>query len=408
MNEIFMLKILYLRTLYAMNLKAGGSVGHTAGVINAMFNCVDVDVYSNDELADVKCNINVIRPFARKYLPQNIKELLLNIQFINKLDMQTIRPDVIYQRHTAVSFVGAYLAKKYRLPFVLEFNSSEVWKMKNWKISEKLYKRVMREIYNRIFQSRFIAAVEKYNLKNAAVIVVVSDVLKNGLIARGVSAERILVAPNGVDIEKFRPNVGGDETRKKFFLQNKKVVGFIGTFGQWHGVEVLARAIVQFYAIHADMAEDVRFLLIGDGVLIENVKAVLREGNCLDKVIMPGLIRQQDAPKYLDACDIFVSPHIPNKDGTEFFGSPTKLFEYMAMEKGIVASALGQIADVLKDGVTARLVQPGNISDLEEGIYELITNEELAKQLGKNARREVAEHYTWEQHVKKFLERLEN
>ncbi len=401
-----MLKVLYLRTLYALNLKAGGSVGHTAGVINAMFNCVDLAVYSNDELVDVKCNINIIRPFVRKYFPQNIKEILLNIQFINKLNMGKIRPDVIYQRHTAASFVGAYLAKKYGVPFILEFNSSEVWKMRNWKTSEKLCKRVLKTFYNYVFQSRLVAAVEKYNLKNASVIVVVSDALKDGLVAQGIPESRILVNPNGVDVEKFRPGIGGEIIRKKLSLEHKKVIGFIGTFGQWHGVEELAKAIVRFYAIHADMADKVRFLLIGDGILMGNVKAILQEGKCLDKVIMPGLIMQQEAPKYLDACDIFVSPHIPNKDGTKFFGSPTKLFEYMAMEKGIVASSLDQIADILEDGVTARLVEPGNICELAEGIYELVSNEELAKNLGKNARHEVMENYTWDKHVKKIFDKL--
>lgn len=401
-----MLKVLYLRTLYALNLKAGGSVGHTAGVINAMSNCVDLAVYSNDELVDAKCNINVIRPFVKKYLPQNIKEILINIQFINKLKMEKIRPDVIYQRHTAASFVGAYLAKKYGVPFILEFNSSEVWKMRNWKTSEKMCKRMLKTFYNYVFQSRLVAAVEKYNLQNAAVIVVVSDALKDGLVAQGIPESRILVNPNGVDVEKFRPGIGGEFIRKKLSLEHKKVIGFIGTFGQWHGVEELAKAIVQFYAVHADIADKVRFLLIGDGVLMENVKAILRDGNCLDKVVLPGLIMQQEAPKYLDACDIFVSPHIPNKDGTKFFGSPTKLFEYMAMEKGIVASELDQIADILEDGVTAKLVEPGNIYELAEGIYELISNEEWANKLGQNARHEVMEHYTWDKHVKKIFDKL--
>lgn len=400
------MKILYIRTLYALNLKAGGSVGHTAGVINALDKCTDVEIYSNAELPEVNCNINIIRPIYNKFLPHNIKELMLNFQFLFSVDINKIKPDAIYQRHTAASFLGAYWAKKYGIPFVLEFNSSEVWKMKHWKTPDKLWKRTLRGIYNGIFQSRLVATVEKYNLKNATIIVVVSDVLKEGLIARGVPAERILVNPNGVDILKFRPGSGGDEIREKFSLQNRKVVGFIGTFGQWHGVEELAKAIVRFYAIHADMADKVRFLLIGDGILMGNVKAILQEGKCLDKVIMPGLIMQQEAPKYLDACDIFVSPHIPNKDGTKFFGSPTKLFEYMAMEKGIVASSLDQIADILEDGVTARLVEPGNICELAEGIYELVSNEELAKNLGKNARHEVMENYTWDKHVKKIFDKL--
>lgn len=400
------MKILYIRTLYALNLKAGGSVGHTAGVINALDKCTDVEIYSNAELPEVNCNINIIRPIYNKFLPHNIKELMLNFQFLFSVDINKIKPDAIYQRHTAASFLGAYWAKKYGIPFVLEFNSSEVWKMKHWKTPDKLWKRTLRGIYNGIFQSRLVATVEKYNLKNASVIVVVSDALKDGLVAQGIPESRILVNPNGVDVEKFRPGIGGEIIRKKLSLEHKKVIGFIGTFGQWHGVEELAKAIVRFYAIHADMADKVRFLLIGDGILMGNVKAILQEGKCLDKVIMPGLIMQQDAPKYLDACDIFVSPHIPNKDGTKFFGSPTKLFEYMAMEKGIVASSLDQIADILEDGVTARLVEPGNICELAEGIYELVSNEELAKNLGKNARHEVMENYTWDKHVKKIFDKL--
>jgi hypothetical protein len=52
-------------------------------------------------------------------------------------------------------------------------------------------------------------------------------------------------------------------------------------------------------------------------------------------------------PAYLDACDILASPHVPSIDESEFFGSPTKLFEYLAMEKGIVASRLGQVGEVI-------------------------------------------------------------
>ena len=57
--------------------------------------------------------------------------------------------------------------------------------------------------------------------------------------------------------------------------------------------------------------------------------------------VLTGLVPQEDGPEHLAACDILASPHVPNADGTPFFGSPTKLFEYMAMGKGIVASNLG-------------------------------------------------------------------
>lgn len=401
------MKILYIRTLYALNLKAGGSVGHTAGVINALGKCTDVEIYSNAELPEVNCNINIIRPICNKFLPHNIKELILNFQFLFSVDINKIKPDAIYQRHTAASFLGAYWAKKYNIPLVLEFNSSEIWKIKNWKKKDSFLRGISKKIFNCFIQEPMIKAIENYNLRMANVIVVVSKALKEDLVGRGIKEEKILINPNGVDIEKFRPDCGGDRIRKKFNLEDKKIVGFIGTFGQWHGVEELAKAIVLFFEKHREMEANVRFLLIGDGILFEKVKAILKQGKCEDKVIFTGLVLQNEAPYYLDACDIFVSPHIPNSDGSQFFGSPTKLFEYMAMGKGIVASNLGQIGYILDDGITGRLVEPGNSEQLENGIFELLNNEKLCKKMGLSARKKVIEHYTWGQHVRRILEKLD-
>lgn len=401
------MKILYIRTLYALNLKAGGSVGHTAGVINALDKYTDVEIYSNAELPEVNCNINIIRPICNKFLPHNIKELMLNFQFLFSVDINKIKPDAIYQRHTAASFLGAYWAKKYNIPLVLEFNSSEIWKIKNWKKKDSFLRGISKKIFNCFIQEPMIRAIENYNLRMANVIVVVSKALKEDLVGRGIKEEKILINPNGVDIEKFRPNCGGDKIRKKFNLEDKKIVGFIGTFGQWHGVEELAKAIVLFFEKHREMEANVRFLLIGDGILFEKVKAILKQGKCEDKVIFTGLVLQNEAPYYLDACDIFVSPHIPNSDGSQFFGSPTKLFEYMAMGKGIVASNLGQIGYILDDGITGSLVEPGNSEQLENGIFELLNNEKLCKKMGLSARKKVIEHYTWGQHVRRILEKLD-
>jgi glycosyltransferase involved in cell wall biosynthesis len=104
---------------------------------------------------------------------------------------------------------------------------------------------------------------------------------------------------------------------------------------------------------------------------------------------------------------MFVSPHIPNPDGTPFFGSPTKLFEYMAMGKGIVASDLEQIGEVLEHGATAWLVNPGDVESLTMGLKTLIDDEDLRYRLGLAARREAVAKYTWQEHTKKIIERLE-
>lgn len=403
-----MKKVLYLRLLFALNLKAGGSVGHTAGVIYGLANRSNICVVSNDELADVDRAINIIRPIIKKGLPTLVLELLCNIQFLSTLWMKKRDIEVVYQRHTAFSFAGAVLANHYHVPFILEFNSSEVWKIKNWKEEKgNLIRRFLKNIYSNLIMIPYIKCVESFNLRNADEIVVVSQVIKENLVSAGVPERKILVNPNGVLLEKFSPGCGGDKIRERYQLQNKKVIGFIGTFGQWHGVCELAKAIVKLFVENPRYKENVRFLLVGDGILASQVKAILQDGQVDEFVVMPGLVPQHEAPAYLDACDIFVSPHIPNPDGSKFFGSPTKLFEYMAMERGIVASDLDQIGDILDDGVTARLVTPGDVGELMSGIIELIDNPDLANRLGFNAREEVIRKYTWDKHVERILEKLE-
>jgi glycosyltransferase involved in cell wall biosynthesis len=122
----------------------------------------------------------------------------------------------------------------------------------------------------------------------------------------------------------------------------------------------------------------------------------------MNESILAGRIPQEKGPVHLAACDILVASHVPNPDSTPFFGSPTKLFEYMAMGKGIVASNLDQIGEVLEHEKTAFLVKPGDVEDLMKGLYALIENEHFRLKLAKNAR-EVAEKYTWKEHVKKIF-----
>ena len=99
-------------------------------------------------------------------------------------------------------------------------------------------------------------------------------------------------------------------------------------------------------------------------------------------MIFTGHLEHERVPALLDACDILLSPHVPLEDGSEFFGSPTKLFEYMAMGKGIVASRLGQIGDVLTDEESGLLVEPGNAGRLAEAILRLSESRELRERLG--------------------------
>ncbi|SHJ53091.1 glycosyltransferase family 4 protein [Propionispora hippei] len=399
---------LYLRTVFWFNLSAGGSVGHTAGVINSFRKYIKLDVISNDQLTGVKDVINIIKPsHCIMYLiPFYIRELLYSCQLIIKL-RKSLKSDFIYQRYSGGSFAGAYLAKKFQIPFVLEFNSSDVWKIKNWNVKSKSFLvNTVKFLYKKIIQLPLVKFVEHYNLKYADIIVVVSEVLKEDLILAGVDSNKILVNPNGVDIKQFSSNKQGGKIRLQYGLDCHIVVGFIGTFGQWHGVLELARAISYFYKHNQNLLDKVKFLLIGDGVLLGETKKIIAKDNLIDKVIFTGLVPQQEAVNYLDACDILVSPHIQNADGTKFFGSPTKLFEYMAMEKGIVASNLEQIGKILCHNETGYLIEPGNIVEIAEGIKVLAADELLRNKMGHKARAFVSNYYTWDQHVLRILNEL--
>jgi glycosyltransferase involved in cell wall biosynthesis len=203
-----------------------------------------------------------------------------------------------------------------------------------------------------------------------------------------------------VDVESFQPGIGGKRVRAELGIgDDETLVGFVGTFGPWHGVLALAEAV----KLMPDAAR-VRFLLVGSGALRGEVERVLREGHAEHRAILTGAVEHERVPQLLDACDVLASPHVPLEDGSEFFGSPTKLFEYMAMGKGIVASRLGQIAEVLADEETALLVEPNDARELSEAILRLVNSPALRATLGAAARREAKARHTWTHNAARVLD----
>ena len=337
-------RVVYLRSTPGPGTQAGGAASHIKGVVEGLESLgVAVQLISNDLIAglsfpDERFKMIPPQPGGGTRALFDIHNNLVFTRGAVPL-IEHAAPDFIYQRYARFSWAGVVAALRTKRPLLLEYNGSEVWVGKHW---------------DRVGSLDLLERYERLNLDAAARIFVVSEVERRNLEVRGVRPEKIVVNPNGVDVEIFRPGVGGEETRREFGIKDGEVVaGFVGTFGPWHGVEKLAAAI-------KSMPSDLRvqFLLVGSGSLHAEVERQLAREVDEGRVIFTGAVSHKSVPRLLDACDILVAPHVPLADGSEFFGSPTKIFEYMAMGKGIVASRLGQIGEVLVDRETALLVEP--------------------------------------------------
>jgi len=388
-------KIAYLRTHHWFGLSAGGSVSHIYGVGKGFANWgKKLFFISTDNLAlihKLKCPIYVVNPFRKIRNLREIPEMSYDQELFDKACriFDGEKPGLIYQRYSRNNYTGVALSLKYKIPLIIEYNGSEIWMARNWG--------------KRLIFKGITEKIEILNLKMADLIVVVSEVIREELLNRGIEGEKILVNPNGFDPEMYNPQINGEEIRKIYSFGDKIVVGFIGTFEPWHGAEVLAQAIKSVIQNNPN----IRFLFVGDGIRMPIVKEIIKRENVDGFVTITGLIPQEEAPKYLAACDILVSPHVPNPDGSRFFGSPTKLFEYMGMGKAIVASDLEQIGEVLKHKKTAWLVKPGDFQELAEGILNLAEDGNLRNKLGRNAREEALKKYTWDKNVDRTLNKLE-
>ncbi len=381
--------ILFLRTDLAGKIMAGGSITHIKGFISGAKQLGFETIYSADyPLVDHPISI-VVKPNLFLDFFDELQLIDYHFRVIKKLKrcFKDKSVDLIYQRHSIFNASGVILSSIFNVPLILEVNNSEVWAKKNW---------------SRLFFEKLAIKIEKFALQNADVIGVVSEVTRDQIKDFCGDESKIVINPNGVDPEKFSPEVDGSKIRKELKLDDYFVIGFIGTFTRWHGVETLFDAAIKVI----EKNENVKFLLIGDGNLKANLELKAHQLKLDDKIIFTGIILHGKAPEYLAACDVLVSPHLGFEDGTKFFGSPTKLFEYMAMGKPIIASDLEQIGEIIIDGINGLKFNPGDSQKLCDLILKLYSDPELRLKLGKKAREDVIEKYTWKQNAYRVLSKV--
>ncbi len=423
------MKILYLRTDICRDKQAfiaGGSIAHMLGVLHGLKKLhIKITIFSARTITGIadqykvhQLQLPVWTGFLRgklRYLQWRLDSLYSSVSFF----LQIIRSSeakncqAFYQRYSILNFTGVLLKKYYKIPFILEYNGSEVY----WfspKNTDPWYVRYCS-------LGTISQWVENINIKNADLVVVVSQVLSEELQLRGFGRQKILVNPNGVNQDVFKQEflfMQRASLRRQYGIEDKYTFGFIGTFGQWHGINILRAIIPELLRKH----KDIHFLLIGDGMLKQELEDYFKQLGIIDRITLTGVIAQDKAPGYLAMCDAYLCPTQSNADGTRFFGSPTKLFEYMSMAKPIIASDLEQVGQVISPAfkIYTTTTTLSNVAD-EVGFlvdtldiegfiracelcYELPLLEQ--KKMGDNARAKVIQEYTWTAHVQKIMNNI--
>ena len=394
----------YLRTDFWAPITSGGSYGHTCYVAKELaavtedFTCFMAHRYPL--LDDYGLRQIVLALPGPLQDEDTIVSATDHYTVALRAALQVVRPSYIYERLCLGNYSAAQLSLELKIPYIVEYNGSEISMRRSFDNDGYFY------------EAEYLAA-EAFAFKQATMISVVSSEVKATLVARGVDADKILVNPNGADLDAYAPGTPDEVARVRSeagLAQDRPVVGFTGTFGGWHGIDVLAAAIPQI----CTRVPEAQFLLIGDGNFKHLVDTAVSTHGLVDRVKSTGRVPQVQGARLLKACDLFVSPHSSHMVDSKFFGSPTKLFEYMAMGGGIVASDLEQIGMVLSPALRpshlaastisvhderAVLCEPGNVDEFVTAVVGLLQRPAVVRELGRNARRAVEEHYSWTRHV---------
>lgn len=310
-----------------------------------------------------------------------LMELAYNIYGYRRLSKQIRknRPDLIYERYALNTFCGIWASRRFGIPIVLEVNLPLYYERS--KFGKLAFKRLAR------FSERWICS-------NSSWTVTVSEAMKEFLIREGVPGDKMVVMHNGIDPEKFHPHISGEAVRRKYGLDGKSVVGFIGWFRKWHGVEMLLEVMHE-----ANLAKHgIRLLLIGDGPAFPDLHNYVEKHGLQSAVVFTGPVSRQEVPAHIAAMDIAVLP------ASNAFGCPMKIFEYMAMGKSTVAPDQAAIREILEDRVTGFLFEEGNKEGLKAALLDLVNNREKREKTGQNAYQRIFQRgFLWSANARRTL-----
>ena len=291
--------------------------------------------------------------------------------------------DVVYERNSMFNAATGMACRRLGLPYVLFVEADEILEhdymgrpLTGW----------LRWRSRRIF---------RHNLQAADRIICVSAQLKRHLADNwAVLEEKMVVFPNAVDVARFQPDPEiRARTRARLGITTEPLIIFVGSFYEWHDVATLLAAFAQCLVVHPEG----RLVLIGDGEQRERMERRAAELGLNSAVQFTGLLPRDEIPAMMGAADIAVAPY-PKLDH-DIWLSPLKLYEYLAAGAVVVASSVGQITDVIRDGQNGLLVPPADVNALASKLSCLMEEPELRQVLSQQARQDAVENHSWREYL---------
>lgn len=292
-------------------------------------------------------------------------------------------PDLIYERASLYGTAGADLARNLDVPRVVELNAPLAHEQSSYRGTG------FAELGER---------AERWTLAAADAIVTVSSPLRDHVLELGIPPERVHVLPNGVDKARFVAGPPDDAIRTRFGLGAGPLLGFVGSLRSWHGTENLPALLQDLQPRHPD----VQLVIAGDGPLRGELELEFDRRGLRDNVLFTGWLPHEQVPALIRQFDIALAPY--SEQEHLWYASPMKLFEYMACGRAVVAPALGQIEEVVRDGETGLLYPHEDREALVRACDRLLADRPLRERIGRAAAEELDGQYSWDGNAARVAE----
>jgi len=244
---------------------------------------------------------------------------------------------------------------------------------------------------------RLTRAMETYAFRHADAVTTICAGLRDDIVARGIPPEKVTIIPNAVDVEKFP--IGGlpdPILKQQLGLGNARVLGFIGSYYAYEGLDLLLTALPRLLA----QAQDVRVLLVGGGPQEERLKQQAHQLGIADKVVFTGRVPHEQVQHYYNLIDVLVYPRHSMRL-TELV-TPLKPLEAMAQGRLLVASDVGGHKELIRNGETGVLFKAGDAQSLTDKILALLDAEEQWPALKQAGRHYVESERNWRVSVARY------